>query len=335
MLKKQEESTGNIDDLQRRIRKLKEEINEKSNFRKVRRKDQVCLLCSSNDFKILKDLSAKSVELYNHISSILIVNEQKSEDELKIQEFIKKYWNQYCKLFSEETHKLFDILVNRLDNKKSKNIDESCIKDLAKLKDEIFLLIDFVNSLIEKSKIDREINGMKREKIISSMHNLISYINYRSNGTPKKITTILENFITKSPKKRGRRERYFIAGRSANNLYLHLNFTSQYKISLMNYINMPISLTIQHKYKNFEDKLLVSSSFILDHLLKFHKSGFSWRDMELIPEILDINKAPELRGLVDSIIDSLLTKHLRSIISGFFDFRFAKKISSEISFLSK
>lgn len=70
-------------------------------------------------------------------------------------------------------------------------------------------------------------------------------------------------------------------------------------------------------------------------LYKFHKSAFSWRNIELTPEIIDINKAPQLRELISLITQNLSNYHITEIISGLYSFKFRKKISEEISFLSK
>ena len=50
---------------------------------------------------------------------------------------------------------------------------------------------------------------------------------------------------------------------------------------------------------------------------------------------MDVNKAPQLRELIGQIIQFLGSTHIEQIVSGLYDFKFRKKITEEISFLSK
>ena len=88
----------------------------------------------------------------------------------------------------------------------------------------------------------------------------------------------------------------------------------------------------KHKYG---DKLLVTSMFFLDHLYKFHRNSFSWRALEASPEIIDVNKIPELREHINDILHYISQNDLKNISNGLYDFRFYKKIAQEISFLTR
>ena len=101
------------------------------------------------------------------------------------------------------------------------------------------------------------------------------------------------------------------------------------------YLINPITLSINNKIKEHGDKLLISSSYIIDHLFKFYRDAFSWRNLEFAREIIDINRTPELRNFIKNIIDYLSQTHINEIVSGLYTFRFPKRISMEISFLSK
>ncbi len=124
-------------------------------------------------------------------------------------------------------------------------------------------------------------------------------------------------------------------GKSSRNLYLDFGFHDQYAFSMVSYIARPLLFTIHKSIKDFDDKLLVSMPFLLDHIYKFHGFGFSWRNLELMPEIVDINKAPQLRELVGKIIDFLTNTHIQEIVGGLYKFRFNKAIIDELGFLSK
>jgi|GEM_PF-990875 len=199
------------------------------------------------------------------------------------------------------------------------------------LKDEFFP----ANSPLLLSR-DKSILQIKRQKIIFLLQNFITYLTYRSNGAPKKITRLFEHYVSKPDfKEFKKQERNFVVGRNARNLYLHFPYHAQYSFGFITYLITPFLLGINRFHKDFGDKLLVSSSFLIDHLYKFHNFGFAWRNLELVPEIIDINKAPELRGFIYNIMQYISRTHIQHIVSGLYDFKFQHKITSEIDYLSK
>lgn len=176
----------------------------------------------------------------------------------------------------------------------------------------------------------------KREKIIYQLQHLIVYLTHISRGAPKKIKTHLESFIETPGEEELKKENLLLVRNyRKTDFYLAFNYHDQYKISAINFLINPIILSISNTIKDYGDKLLVSTSFLIDHLFKFHKSGFSWRNLEMAPELIDINKTPELRSFITYIVKYLTQTHLKEIISGLYDFKFVKKISYEMSFLSK
>ena len=191
----------------------------------------------------------------------------------------------------------------------------------------------------DKYELDK-INKLKRAKIIFTVSNFITYITYRSNGAPKKITEYFEEFISSysplkdySPEKL--EERVLIAGKSSQNLYLCFDYFNQFTLGMTTFLINPIFLYVNRSIKDFSDKLLVSSSFLIDHLYKYHNAGFSYRNLEMMPEIVDFNKAPQLRELITRIISFLTYTHIQLIDTGIYSFKFYRKISDDISLLSK
>ncbi|NOQ26560.1 MAG: hypothetical protein GQ564_14470 [Bacteroidales bacterium] len=183
--------------------------------------------------------------------------------------------------------------------------------------------------------VNTEIAKQKREKIIYVLQHFITYLTHVSNGAPNKISRYFENFIKKGDKSILCSNDVLNVGNNYNNLYLFFDFQKQYTLGMINCLINPINLSINNNVKSYGDKLLVSASFLVDHLFKFHRNGFSWRNIEITPEIVDINKTPELRNFIAKIINYLTQTHINEIINGLFDFKFPKKISQEISYLSK
>ncbi|MBF0519899.1 MAG: ATP-binding protein [Nitrospirae bacterium] len=194
---------------------------------------------------------------------------------------------------------------------------------------------------ITENYFDKEIpiEIAKIEKIMITLQNFITYLTYRSNGSPKKLTRYFEKFVTMQTTKeladKKAYEKNLVVGKHPKYLYLKFDFFDQYTFGLVSHIATPVMFSVNRAIKDFGDNLLVSTAFLLDHIYKFHRNAFSMRDMELTPELVDINKAPDLREFIDRIINYLVKNNIHVITNGFYQFRFTKKISDEISFLSK
>lgn len=198
-------------------------------------------------------------------------------------------------------------------------------------------LKDYYNYLTElENKPGYNIDELSKNRLISFLYKYILYLVHISNGSPKKISVFFEKNV---------RTKEYLANISDANLpeygaknvkyYLSFNVKDIYKVGFMHYISYPVIQTMSGKANVFEDKLLVSTSFIINHIYKYHNTGFSWRNLEHIPELLDMNKTPELRDFLGSIVALLNQTHLASIQSGLYLFKFPMRISEEISFISK
>ena len=182
-------------------------------------------------------------------------------------------------------------------------------------------------------------------RVIMMLNQFITYLAHRSSGSPKKLTHLLENYICKNSGilfDQGKKEyldiRSIVAKRgdcSPRSLFLHFDYYSQYTFGVIDYLTVPYYYNISRYVRRYNDKLMVSTAYLLDHLYKFHDFGFSWRNLEVTPEIIDVNKAPTLRKLIEEIVNFLGNTHLQYVVSGLYDFKFKKKISYEINFLSK
>lgn len=193
------------------------------------------------------------------------------------------------------------------------------------------------NYYLETEFINEAINDdSARFKVIITLQNFITYLTYRSNGAPKKITKSFEEYIIQIDKKFDSLiDNELVISKNKNSLHLRFGFYDQYVFGLSSYLFNPFLYAVSKYLRDFGDKLLVSTSFLLNHMYKFHNTGFSYRMLELTPEIIAINKAPELRGFIDTLLRFLNNTHIREIISGLHQFKFYSKIEKEISFISR
>ncbi len=195
----------------------------------------------------------------------------------------------------------------------------------------------------EKRYKDDELKDDKEEKIFKILHtlqNFIIFLTYRSNGSPKKLIELIERYLVleESIPEKGKcfsLENKFETSEGKEKMYLKLSFRDQFEINLNANFYRPY-LIINSKYlKSLGDKLLYSTAFLIDHILKFHKVAFSWRNLELIPDIILSNKDANFRQFYTDIMRFLLRQHLRKTVNAVFQYKFNSKIANEIRYLSK
>ncbi|MEM9298211.1 MAG: hypothetical protein AAGA64_07450, partial [Bacteroidota bacterium] len=174
----------------------------------------------------------------------------------------------------------------------------------------------------------------ERHKVIYTLQQLITYLTYRGNGAPKKITKLLEAFVRPITKEKMENPDFTVFGRNTRNLYLYLNYTDQYRLGLTHLLFKPFLVSHGKHMRDFGDKMLIATSFLVDHLYKYHRVGFSWENLELTPEIIAINKSPELRKYIAQLINFLLGSHIQPILSGLHEFKFGVRIAMELSYVS-
>jgi len=194
---------------------------------------------------------------------------------------------------------------------------------------------------VEKGKIkkkdcaDRDKLEKRLARNVNLLYQFVLYLVHISNGSPKKISMYFEKYI------RSREYLEHVKGSPLEEkpeecgCYLSFGAKDIQKIGFVHYIVYPVTQVMINKSKVYEDKLLVSTSFMINHIYKYHNTGFSWRNLEHIPELLEINKTPELRDFIGTIVSFLRKTHLTRILSGLYQFKFPMKISEEISFMSK
>ncbi|MPQ46996.1 hypothetical protein GCQ56_08200 [Marinifilum sp. N1E240] len=182
----------------------------------------------------------------------------------------------------------------------------------------------------EEIKIKNEI-----ERIITVLRHFIVYLTHKSSGVPKRLSLLHEKYVQQMNQRELTDKDIIVKREERNSCYLVLNEKDQYIIGLYHYLISPINIFINNNIRELGDKLLMSISFLTNHIFKYHRFGFSWRNLENSPELLDIHKTPELRSFTSKLIDFISDIHLQSNISGLYNFKFYNSISNEISYLSR
>lgn len=186
------------------------------------------------------------------------------------------------------------------------------------------------------------------DKAVNLLYHFSVYLYHISNGSPKKMMLYFEKYVKKCYDKgqafmKLEQDDFSssnpdgdinILAESAPNYYLSFGYTDQRKIGFIHYLSYPVNQILVNA-NQYSDKLLVSVSFLVDHIYKFHNGGFSWRNLEYTPELLEVYKIPGFRSFINSIISYLQQTHLIAITCGLFQFKFRKQIAEEISLASK
>lgn len=202
-----------------------------------------------------------------------------------------------------------------------------------------YLLSDMMKQYKEEVEIQQR--EQEIQFAVEFLRHFAVFLAHISNGSPKKIATYFEKYIkteydTKRIYEWGDE---IIVGHPVEKdpmmrCVLWFDSNMQRFINFVYYIASPIMKTITNETSHFGDKLLVTSSFILDQIYKYHGKGFSWRNLEQMPELLNSNKNPELRDSMASMMEFLLQTHITRISSGINQYKFHKQISEEITFMS-
>ncbi len=188
------------------------------------------------------------------------------------------------------------------------------------------------------------------ERRILFMRHFLTYLFYMSNGSPKKLAMYLEKYVrskqrvTEQIKLKSQKDvqlEYQDISLGIHDYwekcewFLYFDERNIQKIEFVNYLIYPMIKNLIAKSSIYNDKLLVSTSFMISNLYKFHKSGFSWRNLEYMPELLDINKTPELRDFIGGIMQFLNQTHIDDAALNLYKFKFPQRLSEEITFYSK
>ena len=167
------------------------------------------------------------------------------------------------------------------------------------------------------------------------------YLAHLCNGSPKKISTTLESYI-RTESDMGKLYDWgdviSIGKQTEDSTHeqcvLWFDSREQQFVNFIHYIASPVMNSITNEVSHYGDKLLVTSSFILDQIYKYHSKGFSWRNLEQMPELLNASKNPELRDSMASMMEFLLQTHITRISSGIHQYKFHKQIAEEITYMS-
>jgi hypothetical protein len=178
----------------------------------------------------------------------------------------------------------------------------------------------------------------KVEKIIAVLQQFIIYLAHVSKGAPKKMIQLIESFIEiRTEKDKYKRENtLLIRNNRKSEYFLTFGEQKQYTLGIIAYLVTPIfNLLSESKVKEHSDKLLVSSLRFVDFLFKFHKHPFSWWHLDISPELLEVNRAPELKSVTENLLRYLSQVYIDNLTFSYSIYKFNSIIANEIFAMTK
>ena len=206
------------------------------------------------------------------------------------------------------------------------------------------LYLQYINetgSLEQPSMASEENRERKKEvdHVILGLQDLIYYITYRSAGNPKRLTLQFEHFVKPIP------DEVFAGGSLFYNLVaptdkypqygIVVKEFDQYQIQMLSHVFLLFHGDTSALIRQYGDKLAVATFSILDYLFKFHSTGFSPRDLERMPDVIDINRAPSLPDLIALLLANILSPYVRKVDNGVYEYRFLDHFKKEVSYISR
>lgn len=193
-------------------------------------------------------------------------------------------------------------------------------------------------------KTEGSVEEWKVKGGIIFLHYFSIYLTHISNGSPQKILSYFRMYVRTEGNlyRKGNKTPYIYGWKKSNlnknidsNFVLTFDYVNQRKIAFIFYMAYPIMQAIINNATLHGDKLLISASFLMNHIYKYHSYSFSWRNLEQAPELLEVYRTPELRTFIHTILSFMIRTHMTNIPSGLYNFKFRKSIAGEIAILSK
>lgn len=190
---------------------------------------------------------------------------------------------------------------------------------------------------------NEDYHAYAERKALFILQKLIVYLTYRSNGSPKKLSKAFESFIVirdiANTKKIDPFWTHNIIIEQPNSSaserkYLFLDYYDQYRIGFINYLFRPFIINQSDNLKRLSDSTLVTTPYVMDHLIKFHPFAFSINNLEQIPEVISTSSTQAFRNYVKSLVEYLSLNHIRETHVNLFSYKFISQSETELNFIT-
>ena len=177
----------------------------------------------------------------------------------------------------------------------------------------------------------------KIQKIIAVLQQFVIYLAHVSKGAPKKMVQLFDSFVEiHIENSENKKNTLSVQRYHGSRHFLSFNYYKQYTLGIVAYLITPIFHRLaESNIKEHSDKLLVSSLRFVDFLFKFHKHSFSWKHLDMSPEMLEVNRAPELKSVAVDLLNYLTQVHINRSNFSLSEYKFDGLIANEIFAMAK
>ena len=298
--------------------------------------------------KIYNDVKIKRIERKVHKIIIEQNNEEVERGLIALQsngiepirEIIIKHKKEIMKkIIAHQNKKIVSKIQKAIDKPNEKIEQEIIALQDEGIEREIRRIIVELNKEIER-KISYELNKeteQKIQKIIAVLQQFIIYLAHVGKGAPKKKMQLFESFVEVREIDKKEDDRFLIVQQyDKSRFFLTFNYYRQFTLGIIAYLMTPIFNHLsESNIKEHSDKLLVSSLRFIDFLFKFHKHPFSWRHLDISPEMLEVNRSPVLKSVAVELLNYLAQIHINRPNFSFSDYKFDDLIANEIFAMTK
>ncbi len=172
-----------------------------------------------------------------------------------------------------------------------------------------------------------------KNNVPAIVRSFVHYITYRSAGNPKRIKEIFSEYVRSSARfisKRNIAEEKFLCRD-----IVFFSDNQILKIQLISSIYQHLREGFEKQLLKRDDKIVVSLFYLTDFLLKFHSKAFAWENLEQIDELVDIHQAPDVRQLLEELLNHFSERYLHKVLNGMYVYRFRSDFAKEIEYLSR
>lgn len=180
--------------------------------------------------------------------------------------------------------------------------------------------------------------------VLFVLRNFVHYLAFQSKGNYKIFLSIFDSFVYKRSEKEGdvdyRAPSYIRrAGGERDDkeatFYLRFQVKDIQKILLNSNLYISFHYHLSRRLRHADDKIIIASISMLQFIVKFYNKGFSRRHLYNMYEVVNTNRSPELKGITEIIIKSVLTSSLRKSRYCITRYRFTSLFENEVRYVSE
>ena len=166
------------------------------------------------------------------------------------------------------------------------------------------------------------------------LRGFIHFLTYRSVGNPKRLRELLFGFLEPTGRVVPDHLRWSHQALSCLDM-LYFDDDDIFRIQMIDTVYRHVVDRFGGQLVRRDDKIAVSLFFMSDFLFKFHRRAFAWSSLERIEELVHIHRAPDLRRMLEDLVEHGAGRFLHRVLNGMYAFRFRSEISCEIEYLSR